>query len=383
MSGQQNSGTRYHERPLFLLPGPTRVPERVLRAMARPIVNHRGKVFKEVFARVTDGLKWVFRTESYVAVYSSSGTGAMEAALVNLFSPGEPVLCFVMGAFGKRFVDIAKARGLQTRIVDVPWGTLPDSAAIRRELAADLEHPDGPARGILVTHNETSTGVTLDLEGFARIVREVDHPGLIVVDAVSSLGGIRLEMDAWGLDAVVTCSQKALMCPPGLGMLALSPRAREVAKRTRCAGRFWSYVAYAERAENSETPYTPAVSLWFGLDEALSMIREEGLEAVWARHARAAATAREGLEKLGYEIFGDRRSLSNTVTAFRVKPGFDGKKFRRYLDEEFGLTLGGGQGELEGKILRIGHMGYVTEEDIREGLVRLQQAEERWSGGSF
>jgi len=342
------------EKILFL-PGPTPVPSRVVRAMSAPLIGHRNKAFSELYGRVQEGLRYVFRTENDVFVFPAAGTGAMEAAVVNLLSPGDRILVAVMGAFGERFVDIATAFGAEVETIEVPWGQAPDAELIAERLRADK---GGRIKAVFVTHNETSTGVTLDLQGIAAAV--APHPALLVVDAVSSLGAIDLRMDEWGIDVVVTGSQKALMLPPGLSFCAVGPKAWEAVEKARMPRFYWDLRSYRKSAEKGQTPYTPAVSLWFGLAEALRMIQEEGLEAIQERHAVMGRMTRAGGQALGLKLLADPRVASNTVTAFQAPEGIKPGEIRRIMMDRYNMELAGGQKQLKDTVFRIGHLGYVA-----------------------
>lgn len=357
------------EKQYLMLPGPTYVPSRVLRAMSAPLVNHRDDAFYEVFARVTAGLRQIFRTEGDVLVFPSAGTGAMEAAIANLFSPGDQVLVTNMGAFGRRFADIGRAFGLNVKELRAEPGDVVTPEAVARRLAADRE---GAIRGLVLTHNETSTGATLDLEGVARAA--AGHPALRVVDAVSSLGAIPLDMDGWGLDVVLAGSQKALMTPPGLSLVAVSQRAWQAIDRSRQPRFYWDLRAARHGAARNQTPYTPAVSLWFALDEALQIIAGEGLEQVIRRHALLRDMVRAALPGLGLTPLASDDVASATVTAVRLPPGLDPRRFRRHLAGRYGVTVAGGQGKLEQEIIRIGHVGRVQPMDMVATVAALEMA---------
>ena len=354
------------EKDLLLLPGPTPVPDRVLRAMAAPMVNHRGALFTAVHDKVLAGLKMVYQTQNDVLVLPSAGTGGLEAAIVNFFSPGDRVLAVVTGAFGQRFAKIAGAFGLEVKVLDVPWGQGLDPEAVAKEL-----HADPSLKGVLLTHNETSTGVTNPVGEVAK--RRGDHQALILVDAISSLGGIDLPMDELGLDVVVAGSQKALMIPPGLSFLAVSPRAwaaHEVAKLPRF---YFDLTPYRKGLAKANTPYTPAVSLWYALQESLQMITEEGLPQVFKRHRLLGEMTRAGAKALGLKLLAEPAVASETVTAIFPPAGVAADEFRGLMRKELGVTMAGGQGPLSGQIFRIGHVGWVAPKDILSGLAALEE----------
>jgi aspartate aminotransferase-like enzyme len=346
------------------IPGPTPVPPQVLRAMCRPMINHRGPEFKALLEELLAGLGPVFGTAGDVLIFPASSTGGMEAAIVNTLSPGDRVLAVSIGYFGDRFARIAADFGADVTPLAVPWGQAVSPAAVAQRLEADPT-----IRAVLVTHNETSTGATNDVEAIARVVTR--SPALLIVDAVSSLAALPLPMDAWGVDVVVAGSQKALMVPPGLALVAVGPRAWQAHRTARLPRHYWDFTAAATSQRKGQNPYTPALSLYYALAEALKMIRAEGLEAVYARHRRLGAFMRDGVRALGLELFADPASASDTVTSIRVPPGVDGKQVLRALREEHGVVMAGGQGPLDGKILRVGHLGWVHESDLAATLKAL------------
>jgi len=349
------------------IPGPTPCPPQVLAAVAKPMINHRGRHFAELIGRVVERLKRFYRTQGDVLVLTASGTGGLEAAVVNTLSPGDRVLAVVIGAFGERFAAIAQAYGAEVVRLEYEWGRAADPDDVRRVLSRDPR-----IKAVLVTHNETSTGVTNPLKALAAVVRE--HERLLLVDAVSSLGAIPLETDAWGLDVVVTGSQKGWMVPPGLAFVSVSQRAWEAHREAKMPRFYLDLGRHKEALERGQTPWTPALSVLFGLDVALEMMEAEGLENIFARHARIGEMTRQGVKALGLRLLADERYASNTVTAVVVPDGVDERVLRRLLEDEYGVVLAGGQGKLSGKIFRIGHLGWVTEEDIRDTLDSLAQA---------
>lgn len=349
------------------IPGPTPCPPQVLAAVAKPMINHRGRHFAELIGRVVERLKRFYRTQGDVLVLTASGTGGLEAAVVNTLSPGDRVLAVVIGAFGERFAAIAQAYGAEVVRLEYEWGRAADPDDVRRVLSRDPR-----IKAVLVTHNETSTGVTNPLKALAAVVRE--HERLLLVDAVSSLGAIPLETDAWGLDVVVTGSQKGWMVPPGLAFVSVSQRAWEAYREAKMPRFYLDLGRHKEALERGQTPWTPALSVLFGLDVALEMMEAEGLENIFARHARIGEMTRQGVKALGLRLLADERYASNTVTAVVVPDGVDERALRRLLEDEYGVVLAGGQGKLSGKIFRIGHLGWVTEEDIRDTLDSLAQA---------
>ena len=350
------------------IPGPTPVPPDILEAVAHPMVNHRGREFAALIGRVSERLKDFFQTSGDVMILSCSGTGGLEAAVTNTLSPGDKVLVVSIGSFGERFAMIAETYGAVVTMLPYDWGQAARPEQVR--WALDKE-PD--IKAVLVTHNETSTGVTNPLEEIAGVVREFDK--LLLVDAVSSLGAIPLEMDGWGLDVVVTGSQKGWMVPPGLAFVAMSDRGWKAQESARMPHFYFDLGKHRDALAKGQTPWTPTMSVFFGLDVALERMGVEGLESIFARHTRMANMVRQGVKRLGLQLFcEDERSASDTVTAVKCPAGIEVSALRNLLEDEYGVVLAGGQGQLSGKIFRIGHLGLVEERDIRQALEALEQA---------
>lgn len=352
------------------IPGPTPVPREVADAGAAEMINHRGPEFAEILGRVTEGLKRVYQTSNDVLVLTTSGSGGMEAAVVNHVSPGDKVLVVTIGVFGKRFLEIVNTYGGQPTELAFEFGTAADPAKIDDALAAD---PD--LRSVLVTHNETSTGVTNPLQEIAEVVRK--HDRLLIVDAISSLSSIPVATDEWGLDVVVSGSQKGWMVAPGLAFVSVSPRAWEAQARCTTPRFYFDLKRAQTSAERGQTPWTPAVSLYFQMDKALQMLAAEGIENVYERHHRLAEKTRNGLQALGLELFAADGHRSDTVTAIKVPEGVDGSLITKTARAEFQTVLAGGQGPLSGKIFRFGHLGLVSEEDVDNGLDAVSRTMER------
>jgi aspartate aminotransferase-like enzyme len=348
------------------LPGPTAVPERIRQATALPVLNHRGAEFRAMLAECHRRLKPIFGIAHDVLIFAGSGTTMMEAALANILSPGDAVLVVVAGQFGERFVSIATAFGAQVYTLDVEWGGALDADRV----AACLKQR--AYRAVVVVHNESSTGVTYDVAAVGAVVR--DTPALLVVDSVSGLGGVEMKMDAWGADIVVAASQKSLMCPPGLGFAAISAKAWQAIDRD---GRVPSFSADFRRARASldkdGTPFTPPVTLVYGLLEALRMIDEEGLANVLARHHRLASALRAGVQALGLELYNRPNTSSATVTAMKVPAGLEGGAIVRNMRERYGTVITGARHPSQtGKVIRIGTMGMIGEADIITDLRHLE-----------
>lgn len=351
----------------LMVPGPTAVPERVLQAMHQPMINHRGALYEQLFQRVSTGLQSVFKTRHEVLTFPASGTGVLEAAIVNTLSPGDKVLSVSTGVFGDRFAEIAAKFGADVEKLNFPWGQAAVTDVLAERLKADIKRE---IKAILLTHNETSTGVTNDIQALAQA--RGDHPALILVDAISSLGAIDVQMDNWGLDVVVTGSQKALMLPPGLGFMAMNERAWEAYRTAQMPKFYWDAELARKALAKGQNPYTPPVSLLFGLDEALRLLAEEGLPQVFERHLQLRRSLRHGLEALNLALLAADEVASNGVTAVLAPAGIEGKQVQKEMRQGFGITLAGGQKQLENKIFRIGHLGYVAQTDILVTLAALE-----------
>jgi aspartate aminotransferase-like enzyme len=344
----------------------------VLAELALPLIDHRGPEFAAILRRVTARLQYVFQTNSPVLTYPASGTGGQECAIVNLFSPGEHVVVITIGHFGNRFARIAEAYDLQVSRIACPWGEAADPSIVAARL-----HELAPYRGVLLTHNETSTGVTNDIQALATVIRRHNPDALIVVDAVSSIGCMPLEMDAWDLDVVFTASQKGLMCPPGLMMLAAGPRAEHANAQARLPRSYFDWARARVSLERGQHPVTPPVSLFYALDLALEILLDEGLEAVFARHHHLGEYVRRHMRAIGLQLLADPAHASSTVTAVRVPEGIDARLLLHMLRERDQVVLAGGQEHLSGKIMRIAHMGCCEVRDLFTALnclqVRLQE----------
>lgn len=349
------------------VPGPTPVPERILAEMARPMINHRGPEFAAIMRRVTARLQYFFQTASPVMTFPASGTGGQEAAIANLFSTDDHVIAISIGSFGDRLATIAGKFGLKVTKIDFPWGQAADPAVVAARLKASA-----PYKGVLVTHNETSTGVTNDIEALSKVIRENNPDALIVVDAVSSLGCVPLEMDPWDLDVVFTGSQKGWMTPPGLMMIAASPRALEANKTANLPRFYFDWQLSLKNLEKGQHPTTPPISLFYALDLALELMLEEGRDAIFQRHLQDGDYVRGRVKAMGLQLLANHPNASNTVTAVLTPAGVETKALLKKLREEDGVVLAGGQGQLEGKIFRVGHLGHVIEEELAASMDHLQ-----------
>jgi aspartate aminotransferase-like enzyme len=350
-----------------MTPGPTPIPPEVHAAMAEPIVYHRGAEFQDVLVRVLARLKDVFRTENEVVLFTASGSAAMESAVANLVSPGDRVLVVSAGYFGERWAQIAASYACDVVHLRYGWGETPEPADIARKLT-EL----GGVRAVYCTHSETSTGVVSDVQAIARAARKAS--ALTVVDAVSSLGAIPLETSAWGIDVVVSGSQKALMTPPGLAFATASESALRATKEATSPRFSLDWQRALKSQAESRTPFTPAVSLVRGLDVSLDLLLADGLEAAWERSRRLGRACREGVKAMGLELFSPDADRSAVVTAVRVPAGVDGAAIVRSMRERSGVTVAGGQGELRGLIVRIGHIGYIDLDDVSAALEALERA---------
>jgi aspartate aminotransferase-like enzyme len=354
------------EKRYLMTPGPTPAPPEVLAAIAQPVVHHRGPDYRKLYADCLGRLREVFRTESEVLLFGGSGTGAMESAVANLCSPREPVLVVSAGYFGERWAALAGAYGADVDHVRYDWGEIPTPD----EVAARLRERE--ANAVFLTHSETSTGVVTDLQPFAAAAREAG--ALSVVDAVSSLGAVPLETDAWGVDVVASGAQKALMTPPGLAMVSASAAAWSKTATATSPRFYWDWERTRKGQATLDAPVTPPVSLVAGLDVALKMLLDEGLEAAFERHLRLGRACREGLKAMGLELFSPDEDSSAVVTAARAPEGVDSSELVLLLRDRHGVTLAPGQGELKGRIFRIGHIGYYDVFDITTALAAVELA---------
>ena len=354
------------EKRYLMTPGPTPAPPEVLAAIAQPVLHHRGPDYKKLYSECLGRLREVFRTGEEVLLFGGSGTGAMESAVANLCSPGERVLVVSAGYFGERWASLAKAFGADVDHLRYAWGEVPTV----EDTAARLHERE--ATTVFLTHSETSTGVVIDLQPFAAAASEAG--ALSVVDAISSLGAVPLETDAWGIDVVASGAQKALMTPPGLAMTSASRAAWEKSATSASPRYYWDWERTRKGQSTLDAPVTPPVSLVAGLNVALGMLLEEGLEAAFERHLRLGRACREGLKAMGLELSSPDEDSSAVVTAARAPEGIDSDELVLLLRDRLGVTLAPGQGELKGKIFRIGHIGYYDVFDITTALAAVELA---------
>jgi aspartate aminotransferase-like enzyme len=350
------------------IPGPVPLPDDVLDLVGGQMINHRGPQFAEIIDRMTTNFKKVLGTQGRAYFLTASGTGSMEAAIVNTLSPGDRVLSISIGSFGNRFGDIAEAYGAEVTRLEFEWGKAADPEKVRETLRS---MPDCAA--VLVTHNESSTGVMNPIGGISKVVHD-ESEALVLVDAVSSAAGVPLPMDDWGLDVVGTASQKSWVAPPGIAMVAMSDRAWKAHETSTIPKYYFDIDQYEKFLQIGQPPFTPALSTIYALDHSLQAIVDEGIEEVLSRHAARAQQTRDGAKRIGLEIFPDESIASDTVTAISVPEGIDGKALVARARNEYNVELGGGQEKLAGQIIRIGHMGWVQPEHIDEALAAVEKS---------
>jgi aspartate aminotransferase-like enzyme len=352
---------------MLMIPGPTPVPEKVLLAMAKHPIGHRSGEFSKVIAELTENLKWLHQTKNDVLMLSASGTGAMEAGIINFLSPGDRILVGNNGKFGERWSKLAKAFGVVVEEITAEWGKALDVEEFRRKLKADTQKN---IKAVIVTHSETSTGVLNDLEGINKAVKEHGE-ALIIVDAVTSLGAYNLPVDSWSLDVVASGSQKGYMLPPGLGFVSVSPKAWQAYKNAKIPRFYLDLGKYKKATDDDSSPFTPPINLMYGLQAALQMLRAEGLDSVFERHQKATAATRAAMKALSLPLFAPDDAASPAITA--VAPiSVEAEKIRSVMKKRFDIALAGGQDHLKGKIFRIGHLGFVCPRDILAAIAALE-----------
>ena len=351
----------------LMIPGPTPVPETVLKAMGRHPIGHRSGEFQDVVKRTTEQLHWLHQTSSDVLVITGSGTAAMEAGIINTLSRGDKVLCGDNGKFGERWVKVAKAYGLEVEVIKAEWGQPLDPEAFRAALEADTAKA---IRAVILTHSETSTGVINDLESISRHVK-AHGTALTIADCVTSLGATNVPMDAWGLDVVASGSQKGYMMPPGLSFVAMSSRAWDAYERSDLPKFYLDLGPYRKTAAKNSNPFTPAVNLYFALEAALEMMQAEGLEAIFSRHARHRAAAQAGMKAMGLPLYAAEGYGSPAITAVAPE-GIDAEQLRKAVKDRFDILLAGGQDHLKGQVFRIGHLGFVCDRDVLTAVAAIE-----------
>lgn len=353
------------------IPGPTNLPDRVLRSLSQPLINHRGPEFEDLLETVTLGLKRILRTENDIILFPSSGSGALESAVANLFSPGDTIAVVSQGVFSERIGKIADNFGVHVLRIEVEWGKAVRADEILKLLKEDT---DQIIRAVCLPHNETTTAIANDVQAVGQMMQESGHPALLIVDAISSLACLPFEQDAWGVDVAISASQKGLMLPPGLSMVSLSRKAWEAQGRSTMPKWYWDYEAVLLKNKEGQMPYTPPTTLLFGLKESLAMLEEEGLEKVWERHALLAEAVRNALKAMGLEIFAEDDYASDALTAAYVPEGIKYKDLARILHDRYDVVIGGGLQKLQGKILRVGHMGAIYKMDVYAVLGAIELA---------
>ncbi|HEY9649157.1 MAG TPA: alanine--glyoxylate aminotransferase family protein [Coleofasciculaceae cyanobacterium] len=352
---------------MLMIPGPTPVPEQVLLALAKHPIGHRSGEFSQIMGEVTENLKWLHQTQNDVLTLTVSGTGAMEAGIINFLSPGDRVLVGCNGKFGDRWAELCAAFGLNVEKISAEWGKPLDTEQFREKLVADTEKQ---IKAVIITHSETSTGVLNDLETINRHVKEHSE-ALMIVDAVTSLGAVNLPIDNWGIDVVASGSQKGYMVPPGLGFVAVSPKAWEAYKTAKLPRFYLDLGAYRKSAAKNSNPFTPPVNLIIGLQVALRMMKAEGLDSIFARHQRLMNATREAVRALSLPLFAPDEAASPAITA--VSPvSVEAEQIRGVMKKHYDIALAGGQDHLKGKIFRIGHLGFVSDRDILSAIGALE-----------
>lgn len=358
-------------RPFLQIPGPTLVPERIVRAMSQSLIDHRGPRFAILVRELLEGLKWVFQTtEGQIVLYPGSGTGAWEASVVNTLSPGDRALGCMNGHFSTLFCKTASAYGVQVDMLELPYGAGVPADQVEERLRVDETHQ---IKAVLVVHNETSTGVTTNVGAIRHAMDHARHPALLLVDVVSSLASIEFRMDEWGVDVALTGAQKGLMLPPGMAILAVSPKAIQASQSAKCPRAFWDWAPILERNARGEFPYTPATSLLFGLKESLAVLAEEGMANVFRRHARLAEACRRAVQAMGLKLLArNPGEYSNTLTAVVMPEGFDSDTYLAHANRRLDMSLGVGLGKVKGKVFRIGHLGSLNELELLGGLAGVE-----------
>ena len=355
------------EKLTLMIPGPTPVPEKVLKALSRHPIGHRSKEFQEIVKSTTHQLKWLHQTTNDVLTITGSGTAAMEAGIINTLCKGDKVICGENGKFGQRWVKVAQSYGINVEIIKAEWGKPLNPEKFRETLQAD---GNKEIKAVILTHSETSTGVINDLETISKYVKNYSD-ALVLADCVTSLGACDVPMDKWGLDVVASGSQKAYMMPPGLSFIAMSPRAWTACEQSDLSKFYLDLKPYRSTAAKNSNPYTPAVNLYFALEVALGMMQEEGLKSIFNRHSRHREATQAAMKAIGMQIFSEEGYGSPAITAVEPK-NIDAEDLRKIVKEKFDILLAGGQDHLKGKIFRIGHLGFVNDRDILTAVAAIE-----------
>jgi|CXWL01.1.fsa_nt_gi aspartate aminotransferase-like enzyme len=354
------------KRNLLLTPGPTQVPPSVCEALGRPIIHHRTPQFQNEIKEAVEGLKYIFQTKNDVYLLTCSGTGAMEAAVCNLLSPGDKAIAVEAGKFGERWTELCKVYKADARVVTIEWGKTVTAADIQKLLKAEAD-----IKAVFITLCETSTGATPDVQAIAQVVKESN--AVLVLDAISGLGVTDVQTDNWGVDVVVSGSQKGLMLPPGLAMISVSPKALALIEKSTNPRYYFDLREAKKAAEKVDTPFTPAIGIIIALNEAIRLIKKEGLQNLFVRYALMAKATRAAAQALGLKVFTDPSCQSNVLTAISLPANIDGEKLMKVMRDEYGITVAGGQDKLKGKTIRIAHMGMIDEFDIVAGIACLEK----------
>ena len=349
-----------------MIPGPTPVPERVLEALGRHPIGHRSKDFQSIVKSTTENLQWLHQTKNEVLTITGSGTAAMEAGIINTLSKGDKVICGENGKFGQRWIKVAEEFGLEVIQINAEWGKPLDPEKFKKILENDINKD---IKAVILTHSETSTGVINDLKTISQYIRN-HKTALSIIDCVTSIGAFNVPTDEWKLDIVASGSQKGYMIPPGLSFISLSEKAWEANKLSNLPKFYLDLKAYKKSLLNNSNPYTPSVNLMFALDEALKMMKEEGLENIFLKHERHKRAVSEAIKKLNLKLFAHENSLSPSITAIETE-NFDAESFRKSIQVKYGIQLAGGQDHLKGKIFRIGHLGYINDLDIISAITAI------------
>lgn len=350
------------ERRQYLqIPGPTNIPDRILRTLSKPIINHRGSEFEKLVDDCVKGLKRVFKTENDILLFPSSGSGALESALVNMFSQGDTIAVASHGVFSERVIKIAERFNIDVIAIEKEWGKAVKSDDFKEVLLNDNQFK---IKGVCLPQNETTSGIRNDIESVSKMLKEINHPALLIVDVVSSLACLPFETDKWGVDIAITASQKGFMLPPGLSMISVSKKAWEQSEKSTLPKWYWDYKAVKDKMTEFQMPYTPPTTLLFGLKEAIDIIEEEGLDNVWSRHKLIGDITREAIKNMGLELFSEQGYESDTITAIKMPENIKFKDLSNLLKNKYGVVIGGGLGKLQGKIFRIGHLGMIHEMEI-------------------
>ncbi|MCK5214775.1 MAG: alanine--glyoxylate aminotransferase family protein [Candidatus Omnitrophica bacterium] len=354
------------KRNLILAPGPTQVPSRLCDVLGKPIIHHRTPQFQGYLKEVIEGLQYVLQTKNDICLMASSGTGAMEASVCSILSPGDKVITVEGGKFGERWTELCKAYGVEAQVMDVEWGKAVDPAAIKEALGKDKE-----IKAVFVTLCETSTGVTADIEAIGEVVKQTD--AVLVADAVSGLGVTDLQTDNWAVDLVASASHKGLMLPPGVAFVSISEKAKALIEKSTSPSYYFDLRKYLKSATKTDTPFTPAIGVVIALSESLKMIKEAGIDNLFKHYERLAKGTRAAMEAIGLTLFADESCISNVLTSVNVPDGVDGVKLVKTMRDTHGITMAGGQAQLKGKIFRMAHMGSLDEYDVLTGIACIEK----------